>query len=173
MITNNLVKENKNEFFERLWIILDYETPTFWSEKIGVSASTISGRWRKGSYPSLKSLFKICEHTKVSANWLLFGIGDKYMDANKIETDPGTANAEIRQYATEMIYSMQEKIYAIESNINTIELLKWFSEKFPSFDKKKLNLIVSLFDFVENEGKLEDFRQFFNLIERFIEQKIE
>jgi transcriptional regulator with XRE-family HTH domain len=66
----------KNRFFE----ILNQKTQVWWAENIGISQSVISNSYYKGSFPRTDKLMKIIDVSGVSANWLLFGIGAKYMD---------------------------------------------------------------------------------------------
>lgn len=66
----------KNRFFE----ILNQKTQSWWAENIGISQSAVSNSYYKGIFPRADKLLKIIDLSGVSANWLLFGIGAKYMD---------------------------------------------------------------------------------------------
>ena len=71
---------NFEQFKERLFEILNQKTQVWWAEKIGISQSVISNSYYKGTFPRSDKLMKIIQLSGVSANWLLFGKGAKYMD---------------------------------------------------------------------------------------------
>jgi transcriptional regulator with XRE-family HTH domain len=67
-------------FKNRLIEILNQETQVWWADRIGISQSVISNSYYKGSFPRTDKLMKIIQLSGVSANWLLFGKGAKYLD---------------------------------------------------------------------------------------------
>lgn len=79
-----MAKQNCNQSFsgfkQRLFEILNQKTQVWWAEKIGISQSVISNSYYKGTFPRTDKLIKIIQLSGVSANWLLFGKGAKYMD---------------------------------------------------------------------------------------------
>lgn len=79
-----MVKTNDNQLFsafkKRLIEILNQKTQIWWADHIGISQSVISNSYYKGTFPRTDKLMKIILLSGVSANWLLFGTGAKYMD---------------------------------------------------------------------------------------------
>ncbi len=67
-------------FKKRLIEILNQRTQVWWANHIGISQSVISNSYYKGTFPRTDKLMKIIQLSGVSANWLLFGKGAKYMD---------------------------------------------------------------------------------------------
>ncbi len=67
-------------FKNRLIEILNQNTQVWWADRIGISQSVISNSYYKGTFPRTDKLMKIIQLSGVSANWLLFGKGAKYMD---------------------------------------------------------------------------------------------
>lgn len=67
-------------FKKRLMSILNQRTQVWWAEHIGISQSVVSNSYYKGTFPRTDKLMKIIQLSGVSANWLLFGKGAKYMD---------------------------------------------------------------------------------------------
>jgi transcriptional regulator with XRE-family HTH domain len=79
-----MANQSRNQSFsgfkQRLFDILNQKTQVWWAEKIGISQSVISNSYYKGTFPRADKLMKIIQLSGVSANWLLFGKGAKYMD---------------------------------------------------------------------------------------------
>jgi transcriptional regulator with XRE-family HTH domain len=67
-------------FKHRLVEILNQKTQVWWADRIGISQSVISNSYYKGTFPRTDKLMKIIQLSGVSANWLLFGNGAKYLD---------------------------------------------------------------------------------------------
>ncbi|MGD9008146.1 MAG: helix-turn-helix domain-containing protein [Desulfobacteraceae bacterium] len=73
-------KQHFSAFKNRLFEILNQKTQVWWAGRIGISQSVISNSYYKGTFPRSDKLMKIIQLSGVSANWLLFGKGAKYMD---------------------------------------------------------------------------------------------
>lgn len=68
-------------FHQRLMEVLRMRKKSWWNKELGVSNSLIASRWEKGGVPKADKISKICQLTGVSANWLLLGVGPKYIDS--------------------------------------------------------------------------------------------
>ena len=79
-----IAKFRKNEFIKRfIGEVLTTRKNVEWEKKLNITPSVIPGRWRKGALPNLNHVAKICEIDSISADWLLFGIGNKNLSENK------------------------------------------------------------------------------------------
>jgi hypothetical protein len=79
-MANTTDKQHISAFKNRLIEILNQKTQVWWADRIGISQSVISNSYYKGTFPRSDKLMKIIQLSGVSANWLLFGKGAKYMD---------------------------------------------------------------------------------------------
>ncbi len=134
-------KEKDLDFFNRLFFAIDQHNPTFWAGKLGVAQSTISGRWKKGSYPSSKNIVKICEYTGISANWLLLGHGPRFINDNDINVEnlEAVEIAKIRKQTNEEVFTLRNQLEELKSKIEVEKHLKWLKKNFPSFDEENLS----------------------------------
>lgn len=80
IMANTTDNQHFNAFKNRLIEILNQKTQVWWADRIGISQSVISNSYYKGTFPRTDKLMKIIQLSGVSANWLLFGKGAKYMD---------------------------------------------------------------------------------------------
>lgn len=67
---------NYDDFFERLYEVLDDYPLSFWNENLG-STAVIQSRWKKGQFPGGAKLIELCKAANISPTWLFFGIGEK------------------------------------------------------------------------------------------------
>lgn len=79
-MANTTDKQRFSTFKNRLIEILNQKTQVWWANHIGISQSVISNSYYKGTFPRSDKLMKIIQLSGVSANWLLFGKGAKYMN---------------------------------------------------------------------------------------------
>ena len=79
-MANTTDNQQFSAFKSRLIEILNQKTQVWWADRIGISQSVISNSYYKGTFPRTDKLMKIIQLSGVSANWLLFGKGAKYMD---------------------------------------------------------------------------------------------
>jgi len=81
--------ENEREggFHQRLMEVLGTQKKAWWNRKLGVSNSLIASRWEKGGVPKADKIIRICQLAGVSANWLLLGVGPKYIDSDTTNRD--------------------------------------------------------------------------------------
>lgn len=106
-------------FKKRLLDVLGEEQQNWWSSQLGISQSVISSGWKKKSFPRSDNLVRICDIKGISANWLLMGVGPKYikdLDDKKI--------AEIQSKKNETQYrimAQDEKVLSLEERINELE----------------------------------------------------
>jgi hypothetical protein len=106
-------------FKKRLLDLLGEEQQNWWSSQLGISQSVISSGWKKKSFPRSDNLVRICDIKGISANWLLLGVGPKYikdLDDKKI--------AEIQSKKNEAQYKIMaqdEKVLGLEERINELE----------------------------------------------------
>jgi transcriptional regulator with XRE-family HTH domain len=106
-------------FKKRLLDVLGEEQQNWWSSQLGISQSVISSGWKKKSYPRSDNLIKICEIKGISANWLLLGVGPKYiedLDDKKIAEMQSKKNE--TQYK---IMAQDEKVLRLEERIHELE----------------------------------------------------
>lgn len=80
IMANTTDDQRFSAFKNRLIEILNQNTQVWWADRIGISQSVISNSYYKGTFPRTDKLMKIIQLSGVSANWLLFGKGAKYMD---------------------------------------------------------------------------------------------
>jgi len=77
---SNPEKEGVDGLHQRLIEVLRMRKKSWWNKELGVSNSLIASRWVKGGVPKADKIGKICQLTGISANWLLLGVGPKYLD---------------------------------------------------------------------------------------------
>lgn len=78
-------------FKARLIEVLKGEPVNYWMEALDASRSVISHKWIKGTtVPRSDFLWKICEVKELSANWLFYNHGSKYL----ADLDKATPKAE-------------------------------------------------------------------------------
>lgn len=96
----------------RLMEVLNSHEPNWWKEKLDVSSGAIGFRWKKGGMPKTDKIIEICKLSGVSADWLLLGIGTKYID--KMHASGGE---EHRRRANMYIQELEDKIEAYEEEV--------------------------------------------------------
>lgn len=72
-------KQNSDDFHMRLATLIKPNRRR-WCKMVGIGESTAK-LWENGSYPRTDLIIKVCQKLNVSANWLLFGIGDKKLNS--------------------------------------------------------------------------------------------
>lgn len=80
-----------DDFIKRLQEVIDSEPGrkhTPFAKKAGIHPSTFANYMKGDSKPNSEALKKICETYNVNINWLLTGVGDKYIDNNGPEDEP-------------------------------------------------------------------------------------
>ncbi len=88
----------QESFQQRLLEVLRTQRKTWWNKQLGVSGSLISARWEKGAPPKTDKILKICEITGISANWLLLGIGPKYINKSVADRDEEANRRQVQEY---------------------------------------------------------------------------
>lgn len=76
---NALLDETVEQCRQNLKEIIDTEPVVYWARQLDVSKSLISSRWKKDHFPNIPNIIKLLMLSGYSANWLLLGIGPKYM----------------------------------------------------------------------------------------------
>lgn len=125
------------DFHKRLSEILEGDVPG-WAKKLKVSSSLIRDRWFKGSYPGTDKLIKLIEISGVSADWLLFGKGEK-----SASDDPDLEAArEILSCGDEaIIRSFRERLRDYRIAIARKRELDYLKDRLAELEKKVESLI--------------------------------
>jgi len=76
----NTIKENSDEFRNRLELLIGKEDPFPWASKIGLAGATMDGLWNKGAKPQKKTIQKIVYKTGVNEDWLMKGKGPMFLE---------------------------------------------------------------------------------------------
>lgn len=71
---NNI--EKKEEFHQRLKILVGSEEPFRWAKRMGIPSATFSRIWTNHDIPKHEHLCRIAERNNVSLDWLLRGTDD-------------------------------------------------------------------------------------------------
>jgi transcriptional regulator with XRE-family HTH domain len=116
--------EHTTDFHRRLESLLGDNIPEQ-AQKIGVHETTVRVTWLQNeSYPTADNLIKICEVTKVSADWLLFG---KENPAESPQENPHaklyTEKEVVKMLDIKdgLINTMDRQIKMLESQVSTLE----------------------------------------------------
>lgn len=138
-----------DEFHERFITVLEMESSKFWMKELGIQLNLLWG-WKKGNYPGLRYAMEICRISGVSPNWLFMGIGPRFIEDLDQVDDAVLFDETLKE---EMLADMmklrrqvkieqeraEEKVKEILSDIETIKLLKIFSDVFqPGMDMEKI-----------------------------------
>ena len=139
-----------DDFQKRFIKILESQNAKYWMINLGIQSNLLWG-WKKGNYPGLRYAIEICENEGISANWLFLGIGPQFVeDLDNVEDEvllDENLKEELltnimtlkRQMAQEK-EEFEEKIQKMVSDVDTLRILKTFSEIFTSKkDFKKIN----------------------------------
>ncbi len=120
-------------FQQRLLEVLSTQKKTWWNKNLGVSGSLIGSRWEKGAPPKTDKIVKICQLTGVSTNWLLLGIGPKYINKLVADRDEEANRREIQEYiikleetkaeVEELLLKLSDRDKAIQIIIKLSKLL--------------------------------------------------
>ncbi len=68
---------NTDDFHRRLASLIK-PNQRRWCKLVGLGESTVAV-WKTGAFPRTDLIIKICQKLNISANWLLFGMGEKYL----------------------------------------------------------------------------------------------
>ena len=135
----------RDEFHERFIQVLELESSKFWMKELGIQLNLLWG-WKKGNYPGLRYAMEICRIAGVSPNWLFMGLGPRFIEDLDDVDDAVLLDETLKE---EMLADMMRlrkqvkqekensdrKVNEIMSDIETIRLLKSFSEIFtPGMD---------------------------------------
>ena len=139
-----------DDFQKRFIKILESQNAKYWMINLGIQSNLLWG-WKKGNYPGLRYAIEICENEGISANWLFLGIGPQFVeDLDNVE-DEVLLDENLKEELLTNIMTLkrqmaqekeeyEEKIQKIVSDVDTLRILKTFSEIFTSKkDFKKIN----------------------------------
>lgn len=118
-------------------------------KELGIQLNLLWG-WKKGNYPGLRYAMEICRISGVSPNWLFMGIGPRFIEDLDQVDDAVLFDETLKE---EMLADMmklrrqvkmeqeraEKKVKEILSDIETIKILKVFSDVFqPGMDMEKI-----------------------------------
>lgn len=139
-----------DDFQKRFIKILESQNAKYWMINLGIQSNLLWG-WKKGNYPGLRYAIEICENEGISANWLFLGIGPQYVeDLDNVEDEVLldenlkeellTSIMTLKREMAQEKETFEEKVQKIISDVETLKILKSFSEVFASKkDFKKIN----------------------------------
>jgi len=149
----NTTEDNQivlDDFQKRFIKILETQNAKYWMINLGIQSNLLWG-WKKGNYPGLRYAIEICENEGISANWLFLGIGPQNVeDLDNVE-DEVLLDEKLKEELLTNIMGLKRqmanekdeydvKVQKVISDVNTLKILKTFSETFTSKkDFKKLN----------------------------------
>ena len=181
-------KEAHPEFLERFISIIDTKPTKFWMKELEAQYNLI-WQWKKKTFPSLEYVFRVCELSGVSVNWLFFGVGPQFIDDTKNSTFNNYKQKESLnlklismfdetealkiEYETKTS-ELEQKIKNLEEKLKNSEAIKFiydiFSEEKQNSDlnaaQQIATLLLPFFSFLElNSNEL------FELINKKIQTK--
>lgn len=131
-------KQEHVAFIERFISIIETETPSYWIKIFDAPYSLIWG-WKKGIFPSIEYVMKVCEISNVSPTWLFFGISPQFLDSIDKSHNEDKEKDKIQAFIWDLERRVKiEKeladirIAKSETNQNAIKLLKWMRDTFDS-----------------------------------------
>jgi hypothetical protein len=139
-----------DDFQKRFIKILESQNAKYWMINLGIQSNLLWG-WKKGNYPGLRYAIEICENEGISANWMFLGIGpqnvedldhveDEVLIDEKLKEDLLTGIMGLKRQMANEKEEYEKKVEKIISDVETLKILKTFSEMFTSKkDFKKLN----------------------------------
>lgn len=139
-----------DDFQKRFIKILESQNAKYWMINLGIQSNLLWG-WKKGNYPGLRYAIEICENEGISANWLFLGIGpqnvedidhveDEVLLDEKLKEDLLTDIMGLKRQMASEKEEYDKKVDKIVSDVETLKILRTFSEAFTSKkDFKKLN----------------------------------
>jgi hypothetical protein len=139
-----------DDFQKRFIKILESQNAKYWMINLGIQSNLLWG-WKKGNYPGLRYAIEICENEGISANWMFLGIGpqnvedldhveDEVLIDEKLKEDLLTDIMGLKRQMANEKEEYEKKVEKIISDVETLKILKTFSEMFTSKkDFKKLN----------------------------------
>lgn len=147
-----MAKQSRNQIYngfkQRLFEILNRKTQVWWAEKIGISQSVISNSYYKGTFPRADKLMKIIQLSGVSANWLLFGKGAKYMD--DIDEQAIDRQQDRKREQQVAILQIEAENQELKERIEALERL---------LEKSEAQTLMGLSGQVQNDGSRDIFGQ--------------
>lgn len=102
--------------------LIDTEQVIFWAERLGVSKSLISSRWKKDHFPNIPNIIKLLIISGYSANWLLLGIGPKYIKQVH-NPDQVAADESRRREITTDLFQLEKQLEEKTEQLNEIRRL--------------------------------------------------
>ena len=131
-------KEEHIAFIERFISVIDTETASYWIKIFDAPYSLIWG-WKKGTFPSIEYVIRVCEISNTSPTWLFFGIGPRLLDS----IDKTYNEDKERDKLQALIWDLERRVKTekeladiriakTETNQNVIKLLKWMKDTFDS-----------------------------------------
>lgn len=134
--------EIDNKIKKRLKLILSTKPDKYWVDIIGTTRSNVWG-WKNNQFPSSNYLIKILEISDVSADWLFFGIGEKYR--HKISTDnkhDSSIDPRERAELSDFISKIELEKMEIEEHLKKIKATKWIADIIKNGDDVKNEKII-------------------------------
>ena len=110
------VATNVEQCNTRLQEILQTKKAVYWANILGVTKSVISARWKRDSLPNIPNVIKLLMISGCSANWLLFGIGPKYLQ-DAFDDKDVAENEKKRRRETEIFLKLEKDLYEAERKI--------------------------------------------------------
>ncbi|MBU0993378.1 MAG: helix-turn-helix domain containing protein [Proteobacteria bacterium] len=135
----NKFKETHQGFHERFCAIIATQDPSFWAKALEAPYSLVWG-WKKGNFPSIEYVIRVCEISGVSPTWLFTGKGVKFIDTTnnvhkndlsdkeRNELQAFILNLE-KKLKKEKIRS-EELLSQIETDQNNFKIIKWVHDIF-------------------------------------------
>lgn len=100
--------------------IIASEPVSYWAEKLGVSKSLISARWKKDHFPNIPNAIKLLLLSGYSANWLFLGAGPKYM-IDVHDPDQNAADEKRRRALTVDLFEMENQLSEEKNKLKELQ----------------------------------------------------
>lgn len=115
------VAEHKIQQCQRhLKEIIDSKPVMDWAKELDVSKSLISSRWKKDHFPNIPNIIKLLVLSGFSANWLLLGIGPKYI-GDAYDPDQSAADELRRREITADLFEMEHQLTEMTDKVNELK----------------------------------------------------
>lgn len=128
-------KSTAHGLHERFMEILNTEKNVWWEKQLGVSNSLIASTWKKGGIPHVDKLIQMCELKGYSANWLLLGIGSKFIET-KANGDTEDGRREMQKYIIKLEKQKQEYDKLVQNIAGKKSLIESFVRALSVLGKK-------------------------------------
>lgn len=121
---DQLVSKTVEQCHKHLREIIDTEQVVVWADRLDVTKSLISSRWKRDHFPNIPNMIKLLMISGFSANWLLLGIGPKYIN-QVYDPDQVAADELHRRELTADLFQLEkdldEKTAALDALKSLIE----------------------------------------------------